>query len=87
MAVLQVRNMDDRLYENLKRRAEQENRSVSQEVVAIVKSYLSAPCPPGAHPDDAALSLAGTWADERSGEAIAESIRNRRATRRFKGNP
>ena len=43
MATLQVRAMDDRLYEALGRRAAMDNRSISQEVVMIVKEYLSAP--------------------------------------------
>ena len=43
MATLQVRSMDDRLYEALGRRAAMDNRSISQEVVMIIKEYLSAP--------------------------------------------
>jgi plasmid stability protein len=82
MAVLQVRNMDDGLYEALGRRAAMENRSISQEVVAIIQSYLSTPgnfkCA-----DDAVLNLAGTWEDRRSAKEIAGDIRKHRATRRF----
>ena len=80
MAVLQARNMDDELYETLGCRAAMENRSISQEVVAIIQSYLSAPghfkCA-----DDAVLNLAGTWKDERSAEEIIMDIRKHRTTR------
>lgn len=82
MAVLQVRNMDDDLYETLGRRAAMENRSISQEVITIIQSYLSTPgnfqCA-----DDAVINLAGTWDDERSAEEIVVDIRKNRATRRF----
>lgn len=40
MANLQVRDIDNRLYESLKKRAELEHRSVSQEVVMIIESHL-----------------------------------------------
>lgn len=40
MANLQVRDIDDKLYESLKRRAEIEHRSVSQEVVMIIEKHL-----------------------------------------------
>ena len=83
MAILQVRNMDDELYETLGRRAAMENRSISQEVIAIIQSHLSAP-----HyfkeVDEAVLNLAGTWEDKRSAEEIVTDIRDRRATRRFR---
>ena len=84
MAVLQVRNMDDELYETLGRRAAMENRSISQEVVTIIKNYLSAPNR-FKYVDDAVLNLAGTWEDERSAKEIAADIRKHRTTRRFHG--
>jgi len=85
VAILQVRNMDDALYEALKRRAAMENRSLSQEVIEMVQRYLSSPDLATACPDDAVLNLAGTWADERSAKEIVADIRKHRATRRFKG--
>ena len=85
MAVLQVRNMDDALYETLGRRAAMENRSISQQVIHIIQYYLSSPnqfkCA-----DEAALKLAGTWEDERTADEIIADIRNSRTknTHRFK---
>ena len=87
MAVLQVRNMADDLYEALGRHAAMQNRSISQQVIEIIQRYLSAPnqfkCA-----DDAVLELAGTWEDERSADEIIADIRNSRTknTHRFKGD-
>jgi plasmid stability protein len=84
MAVLQVRTMDDDLYEALGRRAAMDNRSISQEVITIIKEFLSKPVgSPSA--DEEGLKLAGGWVDERSAEEIAESIRSARRTDRFSG--
>ena len=41
MATLQVRSIDNQLYKALGRRAAQDNRSISQEVDAILQEYLS----------------------------------------------
>lgn len=41
MATLQLRNIDDRLYNCLKNSARRQNRSVSQEVVTIIQQYRS----------------------------------------------
>lgn len=84
MAVLQVRTIDDDLYEALGRRAAMDNRSISQEVITIIKDFLSKPGAVAA-PDDEALRLAGAWSDERSAETIAGSIRAARKSERFSG--
>jgi len=85
MAVLQVRSMDDELYGALGRRAAMENRSISQEVIEIVKRYLAAPCAVPAGTDEAALRLAGSWDDPRPAAEIADGLRKARTTRRFRG--
>jgi plasmid stability protein len=41
MANLQVRDIDDKLYDSLKRQAELKHRSISQEVVMIIESHLN----------------------------------------------
>ena len=41
MANLQIKGIDDTLYSQLKALAASENRSVSQEVLFLVKSYLA----------------------------------------------
>ncbi|MFA6290394.1 MAG: hypothetical protein WC637_01360 [Victivallales bacterium] len=86
MATLQVRAMDDRLYEALGRRAAMDNRSISQEVVMIVKEYLSGPNVDHKRKTDSFLELAGTWQDERSaGEIIRDIGKSRKdSPSRFK---
>ncbi len=85
MAVLQVRSMDDDLYGALGRRAAMENRSISQEVIEIVKRYLAVPRAVSAGADEDALRLAGSWNDPRSAGEIVDDLRKARATRRFRG--
>jgi hypothetical protein len=84
MATLQVKGMDDALYEALGARAVADNRSISQEVVMMIRHYLSCTA---ASPEEATsqfLSLCGSWEDERSAAAIAHSIRAaRRSSKRF----
>lgn len=85
MATLQVKGMDDRLYQALGARAAMENRSISQEVVAIIQKYLSSPIPDPRESGRAVLELAGAWQDNRSAEKLALDIRrSRRYGRRLK---
>ena len=78
MATLQVRDMDDRLYESLRKRATRERRSISQEVVLILEKYLSRPNAYDVNPTDEFLSLSGAWSDERGAEEIINDIRSAR---------
>ena len=41
MANLQIKGIDEQLYADLKRIAASENRSVSQQVLFLVKAYLA----------------------------------------------
>jgi len=84
MATLQVKGFDDRLYEALRARAAMQNRSVSQEVVTMIRQCLSRPPEDPRAAMSAALELAGTWQDERSAqEIIDEVMAHRRTGRRF----
>lgn len=85
MAILQVRSMDKELYQALGRRAALENRSISQEVIEIIKRYLATPLARRGAADEEALHLAGSWDDSRSEQEIAGAIRKARSTRRFHG--
>lgn len=81
MAVLQVRNMSDDLYGALGRRAALDNRSISQEVIEIIKTYLATPR--GRQGADAeALQMAGSWDDARSADEIVSQLREERTSRR-----
>jgi len=86
MATLQVRSLDARLYEALGKRAAIDNRSISQEVIAILKEHLSEPSSRPRQATELFLELAGTWQDARSAKEIAGTIRKaRKSIHRFKG--
>ncbi len=78
MAILQVRDVDDRLYSSLKEVARRENRSLSQEVVSILEKYLSNPKEFGNNSTDEFLNLAMAWTDTRSSEEIIRDIEGAR---------
>ena len=83
MATMQVKSIDDQLYNALKIKAKADNRSLSQQVVMILKEYLSKPDPKLQHQTDEFLKLAGSWKGDESAEKIIQDITNRRSTKRF----
>jgi plasmid stability protein len=84
MATLQVKGMDDRLYGALRRRAEMDDRSISQEVIHIVRNFLAKPTADIAEASDRLLELAGSWEDDRPAEEIAaDMMRGRKHPPRF----
>ena len=86
MANLQVRDIDDRLYQSLRDRASQDKRSISQEVVLILEKYLSDPNQFSTNPTDEFLRLSGAWEDDRDADAIIQELRgNRSSGTRFAG--
>ena len=87
MANLQIKGIDDNLYERLKAIAAAENRSVSQQVLFLVKSYLAK----GKTVDEiktsaqVLLELSGSWDDSRSPKEIIREIRKgRKSSRKLK---
>ena len=80
MAILQVRDIDDRIYENLKRISQQNKRSISQEVIHIIETYLSNPQTIKKNSTEEFLKLAGSWEDNKSAREIIAEIRNGRST-------
>ena len=85
MAILQVRDIDDKLYKTLKFIAKQKHRSVSQEVTRIIESYLANPrLQTPAIQTKAFLDLAGAWQDDTSADDIIANIRShRKSSQRF----
>ncbi|OGR03187.1 MAG: hypothetical protein A2511_02180 [Deltaproteobacteria bacterium RIFOXYD12_FULL_50_9] len=77
MANLQVKGMDDNLYGQLKNLATAENRSVSQEIIHLVKAYLASRKTLQRTPTPGAilLRLAGSWEDERDADEIICEIK------------
>jgi hypothetical protein len=85
VANLQVKGIDDGLYAALAARAAADNRSISQEVVTILKDFLARPGPSAREATEQFLSLCGTWAEDRSPAEVAAAIRKeRRRGRRFR---
>ncbi len=84
MAILQVRDVDDHLYTALKSAAKEEKRSISQEVIVILRKYLANPSHCQINPTRDFLSLSGSWTDDRpAGTIIADIREQRKNSRRF----
>jgi hypothetical protein len=80
MAILQVRDIDDRIYENLKKISQQNKRSISQEVIHIIETYLSNPQILKKNSTEEFLKLSGSWEDDRPAEEIILETRKGRST-------
>ena len=63
MAMLQVRDMDDRLYERLRFAAKNDNRSISQQVITILQNYFTSVPVKTKNATEEFLKLAGSWED------------------------
>jgi len=84
MANLQIKGIDDDLYAELKTLATSENRSVSQQVLFLLKDYLAKK-----HrllktktPAQLLLALSGSWEDDRSAEQIVKELKKARKSSR-----
>ena len=87
MANLQIKGVDDALYEELKRLAAAENRSVSQQTLLLIKDYLAKKQRVAALKGlaEALLELAGSWEEEGSAEElIAKTKKARRSSARLR---
>jgi hypothetical protein len=84
MANLQIKGIDDELYDRIKRLAASENRSVSQEMLFLVKEHLAKRKQTVAvrTPAQVLLHLSGSWADDRSADAIIAEIKEARKNSR-----
>ena len=80
MANLQIKGIQDELYDEIKKLASAENRSVSQQVLFLIKEYLAR----RKHlktvkaPAQVLLELCGSWHDERQAEEIIAEIKSSR---------
>jgi plasmid stability protein len=72
MATLNIKNLDDSLYDRLKQRAERQHRSIAQEVTHILSATLANDEP------RSLLELEGLGSDLWRGVDAAEHVRRER---------
>ena len=84
MANLQIKNIQDELYEEIKKLASAENRSVSQQVLFLVREYLAKRKHLAAakSPAQVLLELSGSWEDNKNAEQIVKEIKSARKSSR-----
>jgi hypothetical protein len=80
MANLQIKGVQDELYAEIKKLAAAENRSVSQQVLFLIKEYLARKRYLGVRktPAQVLLDLSGSWEDDREAQQIIDDIRQAR---------
>ena len=84
MANLQIKNIQDELYEEIKKLASAENRSVSQQVLFLVRDYLAKRkhLTAAKSPAQVLLELSGSWEDDQNAEQIVKEIKSARKSSR-----
>ncbi len=80
MATLHIEGIDTRFYEQIQRAAESESRSVSQQIVHVLKEYFAKEkqLKKASSPAEVLLELAGSWQDERDADEIINEIKSSR---------
>ena len=87
MANLQIKGIEDNLYKKIKEIAASENRPVSQQILFLIKEYISRR---GAirsikPPAQVLLELSGSWEDNRGADKIISEIKSgRKNSKKFK---
>ena len=87
VANLQIKGIDDALYTQIKELAASENRSISQQILFLVKRYIAnkEQFEKTKIPAQVLLKLSGSWKDSRGADEIISDIKNaRKNTSRFK---
>jgi len=80
MANLQIKGIQDDLYAEIKRLAADENRSVSQQVVFLLRQFLTRKrfVQNQKSPAQILLALSGSWQDDRGSAQIIDEIKQTR---------
>ena len=80
MANLQIKGIEEDLYKRLKEMAASENRSVSQQVLFLIKEYMAKKAFSKSIklPAQVLLELSGSWEDTREAEQIIDEIKQAR---------
>jgi hypothetical protein len=87
MANLQIKGIEDNLYKKIKKMAASENRSVSQQVLSLIKEYIArkGKIQSLKPPAQVLLELSGSWEDIRSADKIISEIkRGRKNSKKLK---
>ena len=87
MANLQIKGIEDNLYKEIKKMAASENRSVSQQVLSLIKEYMArkGKIQSLKPPAQVLLELSGSWEDNRSADKIISEIkRGRKNSKKLK---
>ena len=81
MANLQIKNIDDDFYKKIKALADAENRSVSQQVIFLVKDYLlkRQNISKIKTPAQMLLDISGSWDENVEADEIIERIKSHRS--------
>jgi len=85
MANLQIKGIDDDLYNEIKNMAASQNRSVSQQVLMLIRNYLTKQhqIEVTKSPVQVLIDLSGSWDDSRSAEEIISDIKKERKNSRY----
>ncbi len=80
MANLQIKGIDEKFYSKFKEVAASENRTISQQVLHILKSYMAnkKQFQQLKTPGQVLLDLSGSWDDSRNSEEIISHIKKAR---------
>lgn len=85
MATLQVRDIDDHLYEFLRETAKQQHRSISQEVIHILKNYFSHQSVSASELTERFLQLSGAWEGPETADELIKQIHlSKKSSQRFR---
>jgi plasmid stability protein len=81
MANLQIKNIDDDFYKKIKALADAENRSVSQQVIFLVKDYLlkRQTISKIKTPAQMLLDISGSWDEDVEADEIIARIKRHRS--------
>jgi hypothetical protein len=87
MANLQIKGIDDDLYSQIKLMASQENRSISQQILFLVKTYMAKKhfFRNAKSPAQVLLELSGSWGDSRTADQIVSDIKSARKSSKLRG--
>jgi len=80
MANLQIKGIKDEFYAQIKALADSENRSISQQVLFLIKEYIAKEksIKKTNTPAQVLLELTGSWADTKKAEEIVSELKRNR---------